>query len=332
MIPDDGEFIVRAGVGWRPGVVGRAKVGADLESPAGYAFQREQPVISNQLTTESRFRTPALLAQHGVKRAINVLVRGDGDRFGVLEVDSPDEGRFTEADLAFLHGFANLLGVAIERQRAEEALRKNEALLQQALEHQEVLTQEMGHRVKNSLSLVGGLLSMQSRMSADPSLQRALADAGTRVQTIAQVHDRLWRSKEIRTVNLAEFMSELCERFGASGPNHILSCEVAPITVPSDKAVSLGLLANELATNAFKHAYPGSCGEVQLSVKPVESSRLLRFEVSDRGVGPPPGFDACTSKSLGMKLIEALARQLGGRIEWQDGNPGMRFVLQFSGQ
>jgi GAF domain-containing protein len=166
-LPDEQRFIVRAGVGWRLGVVGHARTGADAGSPTGYAFQTGEPVISNHLSAETRFRTPALLLEHGVKRAINVLIRGDGERFGILEVDSPTHGRFTEADLAFMQGFASLLGIAIERLRTEEKLRiseararDNEVVLDQSLEHQEVLTREISHRVKNSLTMVSSLLSM----------------------------------------------------------------------------------------------------------------------------------------------------------------------------
>ena len=135
-LPDEHNFIVRAGVGWKPGVVGHARVGADEESPTGFAFQTGEPVISNHLVGESRFRTPALLAEHGVKRAINALISSGGVRYGVLEVDSSVEGRFTEADLVFVAGFANLIGVALERQRTEAALMRNEVLLQRALAHQ----------------------------------------------------------------------------------------------------------------------------------------------------------------------------------------------------
>jgi GAF domain-containing protein len=145
---------------------------ANSESPTGYAFKTGEPIISNHLESESRFRTPALLAEHGIKRAINALIQTDGERFGVLEVDSPVERRFTEADLVFVEGFANLLGVALERQRTEEALKQQEILLQEALRHQEFLTKEISHRVKNSLSMVASMLSMQSRATVDPGLQR----------------------------------------------------------------------------------------------------------------------------------------------------------------
>ena len=84
-LPAEGRFLVKSGVGWRDGVVGHARVGADAESPTGYAFQTGDPVISNHLSKETRFRTPSLLAEHGIRRAINVLIQGDGDRDGVYD-------------------------------------------------------------------------------------------------------------------------------------------------------------------------------------------------------------------------------------------------------
>ena len=321
-LPDEGQFIVRAGVGWRAGVVGQARAGADTESPAGDAFQTGEPVISNHLAAEPRFRTPAILREHGVKRAVNVLIQGDGERFGVLEVDSPSEGRFTEADLAFLQGFANLLGIAIERQRAEE-------LLGQTLEHQEVLTREISHRVKNSLAIVSGLLSMQARTSGHPEVEQALEDAQLRVHTIAQVHDRLWRANEVDTISLADFMGTLAEQLRATAPPGVtLTCDFAPVTVPTDRAVPLGLLVNELVTNACKYAYPEGAGEVRVSIRE-EAAGRLDLTVSDSGVGLPASFHTGGSGSLGTKLITSLARELGGKPQWQDAQPGTRFVLDF---
>ncbi|MEN3227247.1 histidine kinase dimerization/phosphoacceptor domain -containing protein [Methylorubrum rhodesianum] len=328
-IPDEHQFVVQAGVGWKPGLVGSARTGADSGSPSGYAFQTGEPVLSNHLEGESRFRTTEVLAEHGIKRAINVIIRADGVPFGVLEVDSPTEGRFTEADTAFLQGIANLLGSAIDRHRSEEALRRSEDRLQEALAHQEVLTREISHRVKNSLAVVAGLLSVQGGTAIDPALRAALTDAQARVLTIAKVHDQLWRRNEVENLDLAEFLQELCVQLRAStGPSHTIACEVEPITVNTDQAVSLGLIVNELVTNAIKYAYPGGAGEVRLSVTRLQP-KCLRLEVCDRGMGLPPDFDTAKSKSLGLKLIVGLVRQLGGRAEWQDAQPGTRFVLEF---
>jgi hypothetical protein len=103
-IPAENRLLVRAGVGWGEGVVGVASVGADLESPSGYALRTGKPVISNHLENEERFRTPDLLVRHGIRRAMNVILQGDGSPFGVLEVDSKSEGEFSEHDIAFLQG------------------------------------------------------------------------------------------------------------------------------------------------------------------------------------------------------------------------------------
>jgi GAF domain-containing protein len=106
-LPDEKRLIVRAGVGWPVGTVDHVSLGANVESPAGFAFQTGQSVISNHLQKETRFRTPKLLVEHGIKRAINVLIRrgGEGDTpFGVLEADSPDPGQFDDADADFLAG------------------------------------------------------------------------------------------------------------------------------------------------------------------------------------------------------------------------------------
>ncbi|MFD0464766.1 PAS domain S-box protein [Microvirga aerilata] len=124
-LPHEDRFIIRAGVGWKPSVVG-ARTGADLQSPTGYAFRTGQPMISSHLEGEGRFRTPEILVDHGIRRAINVPIITGAYRYGALEVDSPTEGRFTQADLAFMQGFANLLGVALERGRGEVALQGTE--------------------------------------------------------------------------------------------------------------------------------------------------------------------------------------------------------------
>jgi hypothetical protein len=92
---------VTAGIGWGPDVIGVATVGADIESPAGYALITGKPVISNHLGNEKRFRTPELLVKHGIRRVMNVILQGDGSPYGVLEADSRSEGEFSIHDVSF---------------------------------------------------------------------------------------------------------------------------------------------------------------------------------------------------------------------------------------
>ncbi|WP_274424594.1 sensor histidine kinase [Chelativorans sp. YIM 93263] len=328
-LPEEDEFLVRAGVGWRPGVVGQSRARADTKSPTGYAYKVGKAFISNHLEHERRFRTPRLLAEYGVKRAINAPIHRGGTRFGVLEVDSPLDGKFTNADLVFVRGFADLLGVALERQRSEEMLKEKEAQLQRALKHQETLSEEISHRVKNSLSIVAGLLRAQSRLSSDPHLQQALFEAQTRVETIAKVNDRLWRANEVHAVNLAEFVGELCEHVGAASSSHDLTYTIAPVTIPAEEAISLGLLTNELITNALKHAYPGSSGPISITLERAGPHDLC-LTVRDYGVGRPHGESAESTKGTGSRVILNLCRHLGGHYEWQNADPGTRFTLTFT--
>src|SRR5690348_15736989 len=164
-LPEQKRFLVCAGVGWEPGVVGVATIGADTESPAGYALKTGKAVISNHLDIEERFRTPELLVEYGVRRAMNVILAGDGMPYGVLEVDSRSEGEFCEEDIVFLRGVANILGMAIERQRIEANLLK-------ALERQEMLTKEVNHRVNNSLQIVASMLRLQSSVAKSEDVRQ----------------------------------------------------------------------------------------------------------------------------------------------------------------
>lgn len=312
-MPDGERLLVRAGVGWASGVIGQVSLGVDLESPAGYATG--QMVISNHLQEEKRFRTPKLLSDHGIRRAINVLIARGGEGhlpFGVLEVDSPESGQFDVADADFLAGFAGLLGIAIERQHADADLRE-------ALDHQAMLTREMSHRVKNSLASVVGLLRVQSRSAQSQEVRDALEDAASRITTIAQVHDHLWRSAKIGFVDIADFAGELCRKLQET-VSHTVCCTFGHLMISADKAIPLGLLINELVTNSAKHAYPDGSGEIQVSGE--QRGADLHVEVSDRGIGLPKDFDIDQPRaSLGFKVIKSLLAQLDGRIAVASNTP-----------
>jgi two-component sensor histidine kinase len=307
--PNEKRLMVRAGVGWAPDTIDIVSLAADIGSPAGYAYQTGESVISNHLEAETRFRTPQLLADHGVRRAINLLIErgGEGAAYlGVLEVDSADPGQFDQGDADFLAGFAGLLGIAIERQQAD-------ARLQEALKHQALLTREMSHRVKNSLTSVVGLLRVQARSAPSQDVKNALEDASLRVSTIAEVHDHLWRSSHVGFVELADFMTELCKKLRGSTGRHTLHCHSDPMLLSADHAIPLGLLINELVTNAVKYSYPEGGGEIEVSAR--EIAGHLHVEVSDHGAGLPEGFDIDQPRSsLGFKVVTGMVRQLQGHL------------------
>lgn len=126
-LPDDNEFVLETGVGWDRSDIGHTRLGADNASPAGFAFANGRPVISNHLGQEHRFRTPEILVKYGIERAINVPIRGTPTSWGVLEADSPDDDEFTESDLVFLEGVANVISMTLERLMADSHAHASEA-------------------------------------------------------------------------------------------------------------------------------------------------------------------------------------------------------------
>jgi two-component sensor histidine kinase len=320
-LPDRSRLLVRAGVGWDAGVIGTATVGADLESPAGFALRTGKPVISNHLETEERFRTPELLLEHGIHRAMNVILQGDGRPYGVLEVDSQSDGEFTEHDLAFLQGAANLLGMAIERQRFERDL-------EAAIEQQEILLQEGNHRVTNSLQLVSSMLSLQAA-TAGPTMQAQLQDAVSRISAIARAHQRLYRTRQIRSLDLGEYLADVCRDLDDAAAHCDITVAMAKgIQIATDRAIPISLLVTELITNAAKHAYDKNMASPIWIMLERKGDDEIVIKVRDKGQGLPEAFDYKKSKGLGMQIISAFLRQLQARLRIERCNPGTEFVLE----
>jgi two-component sensor histidine kinase len=319
-LPEDNRFLVCAGVGWGPDVVGKATIGADMASPAGYALRTGAPVISNHLEIEERFRTPELLVEHGIRRAMNVILQGDGTPYGVLEVDSRSEGEFAKSDIVFLQGVANILGMAIERQRIEGNLR-------QALDRQQLLVKEVNHRVNNSLSIVASMLHLHASVAESNDVRHELREAASRIAAIARAHQRLYKSDRIDTLDLGAYLADVCKELDESMP----ACEIRVsveegIDIQTDRAIPAVLLINELITNAAKYAYPaGNCKVwVRLSREPKDT---VVISVRDEGVGLPPSFDIKSGRRLGMRLVDSFAQQLQGNLQVLRKEPGTEFIL-----
>jgi two-component sensor histidine kinase len=322
-LPAQNRLLVRAGVGWHQGIVGVATVGADLESPSGFALHTGKPVISNHLENEQRFRTPELLVEHGIRRAMNVILQGDGAPYGVLEVGSRFEGEFSENDISFLQGAANILGMAIERQR-------HELQLKAALDRQQILLKETSHRVKNSLQMVSAMLRLQANTVGDDTLREHLAEASNRVSAIGRAYERLSSDPDVENISLGAYLQEVCMDAMSGLSQCKLDFEaVEEIQLDADRAISLALLSNELVTNAVKHGLPDrSDGHVWVRLARNDENSAV-ISVRDDGVGLPPDFDLRTSKGLGMRIVAGLAEQLQAAISHRADSNGTEFVLTF---
>jgi two-component sensor histidine kinase len=320
-IPAEKRLLVRAGIGWGEGVVGHSPVGADSASPAGYALHTGKPVISNHLENEQRFRTPELLVEHGIRRAMNVILQGDGSPFGVLEVDSRSEGEFSEKDIAFLQGAANILGMAIEQQQYQRKL-------QAALGRHQILLKEVNHRVKNSLQVVSSMLLLQANAIGNPELSDRLNEASTRISAVGRAYERLAYNADYEKIDLVSYLREVIDDLEAA----VAPCKIqleAPdeIQFAADRAILVALVINELVLNAGKYAYPNSSeGLIWVRIDQIEESSIL-VSVRDEGAGLPAGFDPVTSKRLGTRLVNALAKQLGAEVTRPASINGTNFTL-----
>ena len=278
-------------------------------------------MISNHLDNEERFRTPEILIRHGIHRAMNVILQGDGQPFGVLEVDSRSEDEFVEHDLAFLQGAANILGMAIERERHERNLKA-------ALERQQFLVKEMNHRVKNSLALVVGMLRLQARDNSHPEFQQHLEDATLRVGAIARVHEQLYQSADVERFDVGRYIEAICKDLGAS----FAQCEIhvqaqSGIIISTDRAISSALIVNELVSNAAKHAYQGrGAGNVWVNIATTGVDSFF-IAIRDEGDGLPEGFQFGKGKGLGARMVRALTEQLSASLEVVAQHPGVEFVV-----
>ena len=299
--------------------MGKASVGADLASPAGFALRTGKPVISNHLENEERFRTPDLLLQHGVRRAMNVILQGDGVPFGVLEVDSRSEGEFIAHDLAFLQGAANILGMAIERQRHEMNLKL-------ALDRQRVLVKEINHRVKNSLSIVSSMLSMQARASDDNHVKFSLEEAASRVATIARAHERLYQSTDVEQLDIGTYLRAVCEDLPSLSECKVHVEALAGTKMSTDRAISLALIVVELVTNAVKYAYEGKAGPIWVAITGKDDEVVV--SVRDHGRGLPDGFDLMANGGFGMRIVQALASQLDAQVTPRRHDKGTEFIVR----
>jgi two-component sensor histidine kinase len=214
-----------------------------------------------------------------------------------------------------------------------EARSSLETLLEQTknlLDQNEVLRQEVDHRVKNSLQQVVSFLAIQEKRASDPVAAAMIAEARGRVSTVASVHEHLHRAMSADRIQVQQFLRTLTQTISENRPSHVgeIRVEADPFELRSDRIMALGLVTNELISNAMKHAFPeGRDGKVHVGFKKGANDCILT--VRDDGIGLPADFDPAKSRGLGMRVLSALTSQLRGRLEHRSDASGSRFELHF---
>ncbi len=208
------------------------------------------------------------------------------------------------------------LSAEIEKARETEELNKT---LQIANKEKETLLQEIHHRVKNNLQLVSSILNLQKSFFDDERIKSIIQDSQQRVASMSRIHQTLYRSKNFSSINMADYLSDLSSEimvlYNDKDRNTIqLDFKTEPIYFTIQEAIPVGLLANEIITNAVKHAFPNERnGTITISLQKVTGAVVL--EIADNGIGLLHDSESAPKTSLGKELIQALAEQIDATIE-----------------
>jgi two-component sensor histidine kinase/DNA-binding NarL/FixJ family response regulator len=324
--------------------------------PAGYQY----PESTNARIT---FRGKEFATQ-GFRRSIwnqNFPLFTDGEWAGAVEVSytgewaDPGNAPFLSEESSLLHGIVRLLENSLTCKIIDERLRDTcgigspavpanadpaqkserdlrlaaERNLKRSQELQEQLLREVQQRVKDNLHTVHDLLSLQSRYIRDEKITKALSESQNRIRAMALVHEILYQSPELSKIDLAHYVKilgdNLLEFYGGAKKSITLRIDIQNVFLGIDAAIPLGLVFNELMSNSLKHAFPErNTGEIAITVK--KEGQTLSVIFADNGIGIPRDLNWRDPRSLGLRMVFALVKQMNGTIGL-DRSAGTAFTM-----
>ena len=219
-----------------------------------------------------------------------------------------------------------------ERSAALRDLQDSRDRLEKLAAQQALLLQEVNHRIANSLQLISSLIELQARKVADADAREALKRAAERVEAVTLVHRRLYTSNDVESVAMDQYLEGLIDelRRAVTADDRVRTITLAaePIRVATDKAVPIGLIVNELVTNALKYAYPHGPGEIRVSFR--MAAGAVQLVVADDGVGYQEGA-APKGSGLGSMIVGAMARTVEASVAVHSSVDGTRVEVTLAG-
>jgi two-component sensor histidine kinase len=310
----ENDLIVDAGHGWNAGVVGTVVSAADEKSTQGRAFVTGEPVIIEDLSHNTSFALPAFYAEHKIVATADVLIKGTGEPWGVLEVDSALARKFDQHDVNFMTGFANVIAEAVATAERLAVLHTTIGQMESLIADKEVLAGELQHRVRNNLQLISGMLSRQIDIS-DNGGKEGIRAIARRVMSLAAIYDHLLGNGLSRSIDFDRYLRSLCDSLRdfqeAREFAVTLICDGKPRPLPFDldTVTSLGIVVGEIISNAYLHAFPGRAGTIHVILTPSATGATLT--IRDDGVG---FVESPSSKRHGVGLVRRLVEQIEGTV------------------
>ncbi len=202
-----------------------------------------------------------------------------------------------------------------------------------SLEEKDVLLKEIHHRVKNNLQVISSLLQLQSGYIKDPKTLETFRESQNRIRSMAMIHEKLYQTESLARIDFEEYATSLAAmliRSYATTSGIKLKTAIEKVDLNLDVAIPIGLITNELLSNAMKYAFPGDRGgTVTVALKKLETGRF-QLAISDDGVGLPEGLQVEKAKSLGLRLVRILTGQIGGELNFASKEGRTTFTVTFS--
>ncbi len=216
----------------------------------------------------------------------------------------------------------------LNNKKSQRILAQKNELIQLALGDKETLLKEIHHRVKNNLQIISSLLSLQTRYISDEKAIQAVNEGKNRVKSMALIHQKLYQKDNLTGIEMDDYIQNLVESlfvsYGISDGKIKFTTDIAPIRLDVDTAIPLGLILNELVSNALKHAFNDDGGELLIELK--EQNKKLHFKIKDNGKGISDK-DKDKKEGFGLRLIDSLARKLKATVSL-DSSQGTCYYIE----
>jgi len=234
--------------------------------------------------------------------------------------------------LSLIDEFAGITMMKWELESKERMRREAEEYLKKSLAEKDVLLREVHHRVKNNMQIISSILRMQGRTIEDPRLKDILQESQNRIHSMALIHENLYSNESLANIRFANYVQSLSGNIARTYANQQAKVrfdyDIDDAYLPIDVAIPCGLIINELISNSFKYAFKEKDkGIIGIHFKKMDGDKY-RLSVFDDGVGIAPDIDITKTRSLGMKIIHKLVKQIDGELE-TDFTEGTKFIITF---
>lgn len=219
----------------------------------------------------------------------------------------------------------------IKTKKNKEINAQNEIIVK-SLDEKEALLKEIHHRVKNNLQVISSLLNMQSRSTENEEILEAFQEGQSRVKAMSLIHQKLYQTENLTEIDFEDYTSQLIGQLAAlykiDKTTVDQTIDIKNIKLDIDTAIPLGLILNELISNSYKYAFGArDKGEIHIELARTDQGKL-QLEISDNGEGLPSDIDLQKTKTLGLRLVNVLTKQLNGNLSYES-SPKSRFIIEF---